>query len=334
MYCQFFGVFPDVKQYLKNHLKGFAVKISERELQPADELDPQTEVLGVFVGSKVDKKIFDALPQLKLVVTMSTGFDHVDLAEAKKRNIPVCNVPTYGENTVAEHAMALLLALSRKIYPSVKRVKEGQFNYEGLRGFDLKGKTLGVLGTGHIGAHVIRMAKGFEMSIIAFDAYPNKKLAGELGFAYAPLEQALSVSDVLSLHLPLLKETAHIINKKNLKKMKPGVYIINTARGGLIEPEALVSGLQTGQIAGAGLDVLEEEDQLSHPEHTLGAHHSAKKIRTVLMDNLLIDHPNVLITPHNAFNSLEALQRIMDTTILNVKQFAAGETQNDVTASR
>ncbi len=332
--CQFFGLFPAMNDYTKKQLKGFALKISEKELLSPSELDPKTEVLGVFVGSKVDKNVFDYLPKLKLIVTMSTGFDHIDLAEAKKRKIPVCNVPTYGENTVAEHAMALLLSLSRRIYPSVKRVKEGVFNYDGLRGFDLKGKTLGVLGTGHIGAHLIRMAKGFEMNVVAFDAFPNPKLAKELDFEYLPLPKVLANSDILSLHLPLFKETTHIINKANIKKMKKGAYIINTARGGLIDPEALVWGLETGLIAGAGLDVLEEEDELAHPDHIILRNHSNEEMRAVLMDEILIDHPNVIITPHNAFNSLEALKRIMDTTIENVQGFASGKTVNDVTAPK
>lgn len=329
--CQFFGVFPVMKDYVRGKMSGFHLSISDKELLSPDDVKPDTEVLGVFVGSKVDKTVFAKLPRLKLVVTMSTGFDHIDLESAKKRKIPVCNVPTYGENTVAEHAMSLILALSRKLFPSVKRVKEGSFNYEGLRGFDLKGKTLGVVGTGHIGAHVIRMAKGFDMNITAFDAFPNKKLEKELGFTYAPLEKLLASSDVITLHLPLFKETMHLINKKNIKKVKKGAYIVNTARGGLIESEALVWAIENGQIAGAGLDVLEEEDSLSHPEHLVQRDYSSEQIKTALMSNILIDHPNVIITPHNAFNSMEALERIMDTTIENVKAFAAGKLQNDIT---
>lgn len=334
MFCQFFGVFPVMKEYTRSHLSGFHVSISEHELLSTKDLDSKTNILGVFVGSKVDKTVFAALPNLKLVVTMSTGFDHIDLDLAKKGNIPVCNVPTYGENTVAEHTMSLLLALSRKLFPSVKRVKEGVFNYEGLRGFDLKNRTLGVIGTGHIGANVIRMAKGFDMHIVAFDAFPNKKLEKELGFAYVPLNTLLAKSDIITLHVPLFKDTEHLINKNNVKKIKKGAYLINTARGGLIETEALLEALQSGQIAGAGLDVLEGEEDLQHPDHLLFEKHSDEDIKVALMSNMLIDHPNVIITPHNAFNSAEALERIMDVTIENVKAFAAGKTQNDVTAKK
>lgn len=331
--CQFFGVFPTMKDYIRSRLSGFSISIATEELTDTTKkrLNRETEILGVFVGSKVDKAVFDALPNLKLIVTMSTGFDHTDIGEAKKRKIPVCNVPTYGENTVAEHAMALLLALSRKIVPSVKRVKEGSFNYEGLRGFDLKGRTLGVVGTGHIGAHVIRMARGFEMNIIAFDAFPNKELEKKLGFTYVPLEKLLSESDIVTLHVPLFKETAHLVNKDNIKIMKKGAYLINTARGGLVETEALVWAIETGRLAGAGLDVMEGEEDLQHPDHLLFERHSAEEIKIALMSNILIDHPNVIITPHNAFNSIEALQRIMDVTIGNIKAFATGSPTNDVT---
>lgn len=332
--CQFFGVFPAVKDYLKKNMRAFRVSIQEQELLSPDNLDSSIDVLGVFVGSKVDKTVFDRLPHLKLIVTMSTGFDHIDLKEAKKRSIPVCNVPTYGENTVAEHALALILALSRKLFPSVKRVKEGNFNYDGLRGFDLKGKTAGVIGTGNIGKHVITMLKGFGMNILAYDAFPNKELAKTLGFTYASLEKLLASSDVITLHVPLFKETKHMISKKNIKKIKPGAYLVNTARGGLIETEALLWAIETGRLAGAGLDVLEEEEDLQHPEHLIRAHHTPEQIKTVLMDNRLIDHPNVIITPHNAFNSMEALERIMDTTIENIKSFAVGKVQNDVTVEK
>lgn len=323
-----------MKDYVRGKMSGFHLSISDKELLSPDDLDPKAEVLGVFVGSKVDKAVFATLPHLKLIVTMSTGFDHIDLTAAKKRKIPICNVPTYGENTVAEHAMSLLLALSRKLFPSVKRVKEGSFNYEGLRGFDLKGKTVGVIGTGNIGKHVLRMLKGFDMTVLAYDAFPNKDLQKQLGFAYVPLQKLLASSDVITLHVPLFKETTHMINKKNIKKLKKGAYIINTARGGIIESEALLWGLETGHIAGAGLDVLEEEEMLQHPEHVVLKHYSDEEIKLGLISNMLIDHPNVIITPHNAFNSMEALARIMDTTIENVKAFASGQTQNDVTAPK
>lgn len=333
-FCSFFGVLPEMTEYLRNKLHGFHVSISTQPLSADTKIDPQTNVLGVFVETKVDAKVLKKLHHLKLIVTMSTGYDHIDVKEAKKRKIPVCNVPTYGENTVAQHAMALILAVSRKIFQSIKRVKEGVFDFHGLRGFDLKGKTIGIIGTGHIGVHLIEMLKGFGVNILAYDAFPNKELEKKYGFKYASLDKVLSSSDIISLHAPLLNSTYHLINKKNIKKIKKGAYIINTARGGLIEPKALVWGLEKGQIAGAGLDVLEDEGFIQDPEKLISSKCQIHSMKTSLMNNIIIDHPNTIITPHNAFNSIEALQRIIDTTAENIKGFYKGKTQNDVTAPK
>ncbi len=327
--CYFYGVMPDMIDYLKNKLRGYKVSISEKVLTEAS-LNPATEVLGVFVDSVVDKKTIAKLPHLKLIITMSTGYDHIDCAEAKKRKICVCNVPTYGENTVAQHALALILAMSRKLFQSVKRVKEGVFDYHGLRGFDLKDKVVGIIGTGHIGIHLIDMLQGLDVKIVAFDAFPNKELAQKHNFTYVPLNKLLGSSDIISLHVPLLDSTLHMINKENVKKLKRGVLIINTARGALIEPEAMVYGLENGIISGAGLDVLEEEANIQHHEELLMNRVNRQDIKDTLMDNIIIDHPNTIVTPHNAFNSTEALQRIIDTTVENVKSYYIGKIQNEV----
>jgi D-lactate dehydrogenase len=331
----FYGIWPEMKNYVRAKMKDFSVSVSSDNINE-NNLNPQTQVLAVFVEMPVTKKIIDKLPRLKMIAAMSTGYDHIDLATAKKYKVPVCNVPTYGENTVAEHAMALILGLTRKLFPSVKRVKEGVYDFHGLRGVDLKDKTLGVVGTGHIGAHVIKMAKGFEMNIIAADAFPNKDLEKKLEFKYVPLPKLLSESDIISLHTPLLPTTYHLINKKNIKQIKKGAYIINTARGALIEPEALVLALQSNQIAGAGLDVLEDEGFVQSEEAMVKAACEGNecKIKTNLMNNIIIDHPNTIVTPHNAFNSIEALRRIVDVTVENIKSFAKGSAINDVTAPK
>ena len=265
---------------------------------------------------------------------MSTGFDHIDINTARSKKIAVCNVPSYGENTVAEHAFALILGLTRKLFPSVKRVKEGVYDFHGLRGVDLSGKSLGVIGTGRIGSHVIKMAKGFDMNVLGYDPYPRTDLAASLGFKYVTLNNLLANSDVITLHVPLSKETHHLINKKNIKKIKPGAYIINTARGALIDPEALVLALQGKHISGAGLDVLEDENFIHDEESLMTSGCKECQLKTNLMNNILIDHPNTIITPHNAFNSEEALKRIIDTTVENIHAFAKGEIKNDVTAAR
>ncbi|MFH1789962.1 MAG: NAD(P)-dependent oxidoreductase [bacterium] len=330
MKVSFYGIWPDLKPHVRSKMRGFYTSISSEPLSK-DNVKKDTEILAIFVHSKLDPKIMNMMPKLKMVATMSTGFNHIDLKTAKKKKIPICNVPTYGENTVAEHAFALMLGLAKKIFPAVKRVKEGTYDFHGLRGTDLSKKTLGIIGTGHIGAHMIKMASGFEMNVIAFDAFPSKNLANELNFRYTTLNQLLKTSDFISLHVPLFPATYHLINKKNIKTVKKGAYIINTARGELIEPAALLWALENNQISGAGLDVLEEEDYVTHEEKIISNGLTPMQIKNNLINNVLIDHPNTIITPHNAFNSTEALKRIIDTTIDNIKCFVKGEVKNNVT---
>lgn len=328
----FYGVWPNIQEYVrkKMRLKNISCHLHTENITPKI-IEPETNILAVFIETPVDKATLDKLPNLKMITTMSTGYDHIDIETAKARKIPVCNVPSYGENTVAEHAMGLILSLSRKLFPSVKRVKESKYSYQGLCGMDLKGKTLGIIGTGRIGINLIQMAKGFDMQVLAYDPYPNKEMAKKMNFQYTTLEKLLENSDVVSLHVPLLKDTYHIINKSRIKKMKKGAYLINTARGALIDPEALVWALESNYLAGAGLDVLEEEYFLQREETILTSHPTSKQIKTDLMNKIIIDHENTIVTPHNAFNSTEALQRIADTTIENIKNFLAGKIVNDVT---
>lgn len=291
------------------------------------------EALALFAFCCVDKKLLAKLPKLKFIATMSTGFDHIDLAACKKRGIVVSNVPTYGENTVAEHAFALLLALSRKLYPSIKRTHEEQrFETDStLRGFDLKGKTLGVVGCGNIGRHVARIAKGFEMNVLVFDVNRDVDLARKIGFEYASMDELLKKSDIITLHVPYNKHTHHLLNEKAFAKMKKGVYIVNTSRGGVIDTDALVKALQSGVVAGAGLDVLEEEGEIKEERNLLSeAFKRRSELRTLLEDHLLMKMPNVIITPHNAFNSREALERIMHATAENIKAFNSGKPINVV----
>jgi D-lactate dehydrogenase len=305
----------------------FPVIFSETDLP-----NENVEVLSTFTSSQVTEKVLQALPNLKLIVTRTTGFDHIDLKACEKHGVTVCNVPTYGENTVAEFAFALLLSLSRKIYPSVKRVREeGRFDFEQLRGFDLKNKTLGVIGTGHIGTYMVKIAHGFGMNIIAHDLYPNPKLAEEFGFVYATLDDLLAKSDVISLHLPYMESTHHIISKNNISKVKPGAVLINTARGGLVETEAMVDALKQGILSGVGLDVIEEEGFIKEEMHMiLDGHPNEAKMRTILADHELMHMENVLITPHNAFQTTEAIMRILDTTVGNIQSWNNNEPKNIV----
>src|SRR3989344_2678455 len=216
------------------------------------------EVLCIFVQSHITEEVLRELPQLKMITTRSTGFDHIDLAATRAKGIKVMYVPGYGDNTVAEMAFGLLLNLTRKIYAAIDRVKEtGSFALDGLRGTDLKGKTIGIIGTGRIGRESIKIAKGFGMEVLAYDIMPNPSLPPELGFKYVSLDELLSQSDAVSLHCPYTPETRHIINSQNIRRMKKGAYLINTARGGLVETEALTQALQDEILAGAGLDVIE-----------------------------------------------------------------------------
>ena len=333
MKVAFYGIWPDMRQYITNKMTGFKIKTFVDSLT-LENLETDADILAAFVHSNVGKNIIDKMPNLKMIAAMSTGYDHIDLKTAKSKKIAVCNVPTYGENTVAEQAMALMLGLSRKLFQSVKRVKEGIYDFHGLRGVDLKGKTIGVIGTGNIGKHLIKMANGFEMNVIAYDAFPNQALAKQNNFKYVTLNNLLENSDFISLHVPLFANTYHLINKKNIKKIKKGSYIINTARGELIEPEALLWALEKNYIAGAGLDVLEDEDYIQHEEKLISNKLTALQIKTNLVNNIIIDHPNTIVTPHNAFNSTEALQRIIDVTVDNIKSFVKGEIKNDVTAPK
>ena len=298
-------------QFIEDHL-------NENNMNQIKDAD----AIGIFIYSVVNKKILEKLPNLKLIVTLSTGFDHIDIKECRKRKITVCNVPHYGENTVAEHTFALILNLTRMIHKAYERTVRGDFSIEGLRGTDLRGKTLGVIGAGSIGQHVIRIAKGFEMKVIAFDKFKNLKLAKRLGFRYVSSDYLLRNSDIITLHLPYNKSTHHLINKQAISKMKNGVIIVNTARGGVIETSALLEGLQLGKIAGAGLDVLEEECFIKEEKQILSKHFLKEcNLKTVLQNHILLKQDNVIITPHNAFNSWEALHRILDTTILNINSF-------------
>lgn len=281
------------------------------------------EVLAVFIESPVTAEVLGRMAKLKLLVSRSTGFDHIDLEECARRGIAVANVPAYGENTVAEHTFALLLALSRRILSAEQYGRAGRWDRHGLQGFDLKGKTVGVVGAGRIGLHFIRMARAFQMEVIVFDPKRDDLLADVLGFAYATLDELLERSDVVSLHAPSNPHTRHLINARTLAKMKRGAILLNTARGDLIDTTDLVDALNSGQLGGAGLDVVEGEADLSQDHHLLSTG-GEEELRAAFSRRLLADRPDVIITPHNAFNSVEAVQRIADTSVAAMAAYAAG----------
>lgn len=320
------------RDYFSERLTDHQLVFFDQRLNDVPPTDMSgVHTLSVFVHSRVAKQELERFPDLKFIATRSTGFDQIDVAECGAREIKVANVPYYGENTVAEHTFGLILALSRHIHQAWQKTAQGDFSLEGLQGFDLKGKTIAVVGAGSIGLHVIRIAKGFGMNVLAFDARQDHLMSEVLGFTYATFDEILATADIISLHVPGTGATRHLINRESIRKMKPGMIVINTSRGTVIDTEALLWGLDEGIVRGAGLDVVEGEELVSE-EHALladpGA--AAEKLQTLLRNHALLRRDNVLVTPHSAFYSTEALHRIADTTAENIEAFLSGTPQNIV----
>jgi D-lactate dehydrogenase len=291
------------------------------------------EIVCVFVDSEVNKKVIDALPNLKFIATRATGYNNIDCEYAKTKGIKVSNVPAYGSHTVAEFAFGLILNLSRNIIKANNYIRQSSdFNYfPVMEGFDLESKTLGIVGTGKIGKNVLKIAKGFAMNVIAYDLHPDLVFAKENNFEYKTLQEVVSQSDIITLHAPYTKENQHLINRENISLMKKGVYIINTARGELIDTDALVWGLKEGIIGGVGLDVLEGESELKEEMEILFSPGKSARIesyKTLLEDHILMEMSNVIITPHIAFYTREAVSEIFKTTILNIKGFLTNNPVN------
>ena len=292
------------------------------------------EVLSPFIYSALSADTLKKFPNLKCVVTRSTGYDHIDLAYCNENNITVCNVPSYGAHTVAEHTFALILALSRKLLETVDRSRRGNFELNDLTGFDLAGKTIGIVGGGKIGEKVMRVAQAFEMNVLLYTRHPEDVQSTDT-LKPATLEELIAHSDIVSLHLPYTKETHHIINRDTIKQFKKGSLLINTARGPLVETQAILDGLESGILAGAGLDVLEEECGLKEERELLTSEYfKTCDIRTQLLDHVLINRNDVLYTSHNGFNSMESVHQILDTTTKNIIHFNEGNPQNTVELHR
>lgn len=287
------------------------------------------EILSCFIYSQLKRNILEKLPNLKLIATRSTGFDHIDIDYVKEKNILVANVPEYGSRTVAEYTFAIILTLMKKIYQSINQAKVFDFDRSHIRGFDLAGKTLGIIGMGKIGLEVLKIAKGFAMNVLVYTRSQNTQLANQYQFNYVDLNTLLSSSDIITLHIPLTKETYHLINQNNIALIKKGAYIINTARGGLVETQALVKALEDEILAGVALDVLEEEKALGEETEILTTSYRQEvDFKTLALNHILVNHPKVIITPHNAFNTYEALERILETTINNINQYLKNTPMN------
>lgn len=277
------------------------------------------ECVCAFVNDKLNAQVLRTLSMngTRLIALRSAGFNHVDLEEAARLGLKVVRVPEYSPYSVAEHAMALILGLNRKIYRAYNRVREGNFSLEGLVGFDLHGKTMGVVGTGKIGKAFINIALGFGCEVLANDLSPDEQLQSKPHVEYVSLKDLLTRSDIISLHVPLTDSTRHMIDESALKQMKPGVMLINTSRGALIQTKALIDALKSGKIAAAGLDVYEEEQ----------AYFFQDLSGQVMDDDMLarlMTFPNVLLTSHQGFLTQEALMNIAQTTLANITQFQQG----------
>lgn len=314
------------KEYFKKKLPGYdLVFVHGTTRNCPKKPDPSIEVLCVFIDSPVTASFMAQFSHLKFIATRSTGVDHIDLQTAKKNNIIVSYVPAYGKCAVSEYTMGLLLSLSRKIYHARDITRAGRFFAGELVGFDLQGKTLGVVGTGAIGSRVAQLAKAFGMNVVACDPNPNQALAAELGFLYVSFQDLLIQSDIVTLHVAYNKSTHHLINRTNIGNMRRGSCLINTARGPVIETMALVQALDEEILAGVALDVFEEEAAMADESALLLDKHAiADKLQTVLANHYLARHPRALLSPHNAYNSIEACKCTWDVAVENIESFMAG----------
>lgn len=302
--------------------------IEPRLTEQTASLAAGAEVVCSFVSDKLDEAALGELQRagVRLIALRCAGYNHVDLEAAARLDLPVVRVPEYSPYAVAEHGVALILTLDRKIHRAYSRVREGNFSLDGLVGFDLRGKTVGIIGTGKIGSIFARIMRGFGCRLLGHDAFPSEALARELGLEYVDLDQLYAEADIISLNVPLTPSTRHIIDAESLARMKRGVMIINTGRGALIDTRALIAALKTGHVGSAGLDVYEEEEGIFFADL------SGEVIQDDVLARLLT-FPNVIITAHQGFLTREALANIAHTTLENVSVFERGEPlRNEVRA--
>ena len=300
---------------------GFDINyFKERLSMNTVSLTQGVDAVCIFVNAECDERVIQRMAGygVKLIALRCAGFNNVDVAAAKKYGIKVVRVPAYSPHAVAEYAVTLMLALNRKVYRSVYRTREGNFKLNGLLGFDMCGKTVGLIGMGRIAKELIKILKGFGMNILAYDLYPDLKFAEEYDVKIVSLDELYEGSDIISLHCPLTEETKFIINSESITKMKYGVMIINTGRGKLIKTEDLIDGLRSHQVGAAGLDVYEEEANYFYEDR------SDKMIDDDKLA-LLLMMPNVIVTSHQAFFTREATHNIAVTTLQNILDFTEGK---------
>ena len=322
MKVAFFDAKPYDKVGFDRYVQGTDISIKYFETHLNEDtvsLAKGYDCVCVFVNDTLNKTVVDKLYEqgVKMIALRCAGFNNVD-TRACFGKIHVFRVPAYSPYAVAEHAMALLLSLNRHIPRAYTRTRDFNFSLSGLTGFDLHKKTVGIIGTGKIGKIFADICKGFGMKILAYDKFPNPNL----GLTYVELPELLAQSDVISLHCPLTEESQHMINTQSIGQMKPGAIIINTSRGGLIDTDALIDGMKTGQVYGAGLDVYEEEGDLFYEDFSGHVIQDDTLVRLITM-------PNVIVTSHQAYLTTEALDNIAHTTVTNMQKFFAGELSPD-----
>ncbi len=286
-----------------------SAKFPQATFHPAEIRDTElmaacsgATIVSTFINTPFPASVLEKLPDLKLLCTRSVGYDHIDINYCAEHGITVCNVPDYGSHVIAEHVFALLLGTLRHITEGHRRVKEGRFDYHGLRGMALQGKTLGIVGTGKIGRKVVKIAHGFGMKIIAYDVFKVLELCEEFGLEYVELPQLLAESDIITLHAPSLPATKHMINAETIAQMKDGVVLVNTARGSLVDTDALLQALDSGKIRAALLDVLEHEANVKE-------------------DTRLVHHPKVVTTPHIAFYADDSVRTMYDDCFMSIDEW-------------
>lgn len=315
--------------------RGWEVHLFDEKL--SQDFEPTPEVadvtaIAVFADCKVGEEILSKFNRLGAILTRSTGYDHIDLEACRRRGIRVYFVPDYGSITVAEYTIGLMLALLRRFRPMMEQSWHGSFSRANLRGLDLAGKTVGLVGTGRIGREVARRLAAFSTEILAFDKYPNSELQSSIpNLRYADLEDLYRRSQIISFHVPLTAETKHIFNRNSLALLRPGTFLVNTSRGPVVETEAIIEGLRGGKLAGVALDTFESEQLLIEGEPFLPEDVSQAELRKALSTYHLLHSDRVILSPHNAYNTEEALQRIVDATIANLEAFASdSETPNRI----
>ena len=320
MTISFFSTQSYDKDFFNRFNKQHDIRYFEASLNELTaKLASGSEAVCVFVNDKITEGVVQQLVDngVKLIALRCAGYNNVDLAAVQKGGLTIVRVPAYSPHAVAEHAVALILTLNRKTHKAYNRVREGNFSLERLTGFDLFGKTVGVIGTGKIGETFCGIMKGFGCKIVAYDIVENKALMTE-GVKYLPLTEVLAQSDIVSLHCPLNEQTHHLINAESLKRMKKGAMLINTGRGALIDTPAVIQSLKSGQLGYLGIDVYEQEDKLFFRDLT----------ESIIQDDVitrLMSFPNVLITAHQAFFTEEALSQIAITTLENISDFELGK---------